>query len=168
MTTELMRYICEVRMLVGFLGEKHQESWWQCLFLSSSSTSFLAPVYPNSIMMAQYSGVCLAAARIHDESIGIGKHYHLYRLPDSTERALQKCFQNQELIELIRQSILTRETALDRLKELGAQNIESSEGPVVIGDYSDADLENLVKIMTSHYTTAFEAGHRTFPYMKCL
>ena len=55
-------------------------------FLSSSSKAFLGPIYPNSIDIAQYSGVCQAASIVHDEHIGIGKHYHLYRLPDAIER----------------------------------------------------------------------------------
>ncbi len=160
--------ICESRMLVGYLGEKHQASWWECSFLSSQSNAFLAPVYPNSTLMAQYSGICHAASLIHDEHIGVGKHYHLYRLPDSIERALFKCLQEKELAELIKKSTSTADVALDRLRALGAQSVGPSEGPIAVGDFSDTNLDELLRMSLSYYTVAFESGNKTFPYMRRL
>lgn len=159
--------ICESRMLVGFLGEKHQASWWESSFLSSSSKAFLTPTYPNSSILAQYRGVCQAASLIHDEHIGMGKHYNLYRLPDSIERMLSSYLQDDESAKTVTKYISTREIVLDRLRALGAQNIEPSDGPVIVGDFSDTDLDKLLSISLSHYKAAFDSGCKTFPYMRC-
>lgn len=168
MTTELIKEICEFRLLIGLLGEKHQGAWWDCSFLSSSSTAFLAPIYPNSIPIAQYYGVCQAAAMVHDEHIGIGRHYHLYRLPDSIERMLSKRLQDKEFSLKANKYLTDRETAINRLKDLGAVEIDRAEGPVAVGDFSDTTLYNLLEKSLSYYLTAFESGFKTFPYMRCL
>jgi len=167
MIIELIRSICEARMIVGFLGEKHQAGWWDCAFLSSASTAFLAPVFPNSIRLAQYRGICQAASIVHDEHIGIGKHYHLYRLPDSIERNLAKCFQDKKFTGQVSEYISTRDRAINRLKKIGTTSIDRAEGPVVVGDFSDAKLDDLLKSSIAHYVHAFEAGYQTFPYLRC-
>jgi len=164
---KLIKDICEFRLLIGFLGEKHQDAWWDCSFLSSSSTAFLAPIYPNSVPLAKYSGVSHAAAIVHDEHIGIGRHYHLYRLPDSIERMLSKRLQDKEFSLQANKYFTDKETALNRLKGLGVINIDRAEGPVAVGDFSDTNLYQLLEKSLSYYLTAFEGGFKTFPYMRC-
>ena len=154
-------------MLIGFLGEKQQASWWDSSFLSASSKSFLAPIYPNSVAVAQYSGICKAASIVHDKYIGIGKHYHLYRLPDSIERSLLKCIQDQKFSESLAQNLAEKDAAINRLQELGKVSIDKAEGPVAVGDYSDENLNALIKISRSHYINAIEIGYKTLPYMRC-
>lgn len=167
MTTETIRSICETRMLIGFLGEKKQASWWGSSFLSSSSKAFLLPICPNSFAVAQYSGVCQAAALIHDEHIGIGQHYHLYRLPDSIERSLFKCMQDHAFSEKLSSHLLTIDVAMNRLKDLGMEPIDRADGPIVVGDYSDKKLDALFRVSRSHYLDAFITDYKTFPYMRC-
>lgn len=167
MTIESIQNICETRMLVGYLGEKQQATWWGSSFLSSSSKAFLAPIYPNSIAMAQYSGVCQAASIVHDEHIGVGRHYHLYRLPDSLERSLLKCVQDNKFSECLAQFLSSQETAINRLKELGADHADKEEGPVAVGDYSDEKLDMLIKKARAHYLAAIQQEYKTFPYMRC-
>lgn len=164
--TKSIQNICETRMLIGFLGEKHQAFWWGSSFLSSSSKAFLSPIYPNSFAVAQYNGVCKAASIVHDEHIGIGKHFHLYRLPDSVERSLMKCIQDKDFSENITKYFTTKEMAINRLKELGIEAITKAEGPIVIGDYSDNSLDALIRISRSHYVDAFISGYKAFPYMR--
>lgn len=168
MKPDSMESICETRILVGFLGEKQQASWWGSSFLSSSSKAFLGPIYPNSIDIAQYSGVCQAASIVHDEHIGIGKHYHLYRLPDAIERGLFKYVQTHKVFDNILHCLKTSDTATERLKELGEEAVEKSDGPVPVGQYADNKLDALIQVSRSHYITAFESGYRTFPYMRCI
>ena len=96
----------------------------------------------------------------------MGKHYHLYRLPDSIERVLLKCLQDKKSAELIIKSTSTRDIALNRLRELVAQNIEPSEGPIAVGDYSDNRLQILLKKSLAHYLRAFENNYKTFPYLR--
>jgi hypothetical protein len=168
MTTESIQNICEMRMLVGFLGEKQQACWWGSSFLSSSSKTFLKPIYPNSIALAQYSGVCRAASIVHDERIGIGRHYHLYRLPDSMERALMKCIQDDKFSEHLSTILVTTERVMDRLMELGIDSVDEASGPIPVGDYTDRKLDKLLKKARSHYVQAMKSETQTFPYMRCV
>ncbi|NQV48955.1 MAG: BrxE family protein [Candidatus Marinimicrobia bacterium] len=97
MENNLIELIVETRFLVGFLGEKEQANWWGSSFLSKSSSAFLTPVFPKTTPTAQYHGICQAAKRVHDEHIGLGRNYHLYRLPDSIERSLANAMNDQDL-----------------------------------------------------------------------
>ena len=41
-------------------------------------------------MLARYHGVCEVAMLVHDEHIGVGANFHLYRMPESAERSAAK------------------------------------------------------------------------------
>ena len=73
--------IAELRVLVGYLGEKGQANWWGSEFFSATATAFLAPIFNRSLFLAQYQGATAAAAKVHDEAIGVGRIFHLFRLP---------------------------------------------------------------------------------------
>ena len=79
--------IAELRVLIGYLGEKNQANWWGSEFFSATATAFLAPIFNRSLFLAQYQGATAAAAKIHDEAIGVGRIYHLFRLPIGLEQA---------------------------------------------------------------------------------
>ena len=168
MTTESLKSICESRLLVGFLGEKKQDDWWDCQFMSQPSTTFLAPVFPNTILQAQYNGLCHAASKVHDERIGKGRHYHLYRLPDSTEKALLKCLRDKEFCEQISKYTFGRDSAIGRISELAKDHTDPAEGPVIVGDFTDAKMDILLRLSLAHYIDAFQKGYKTFPYMRCM
>jgi hypothetical protein len=168
MELNLTKTICETRILIGYLGEKKQANWWDTSFLSDVSQAFLKPVFPKSTFTAQYTGVCRAASIIHDEHIGIGKHYHLYRLPDSIEKSLfNVALQDREWASDIKEHINNKDTAIDRLLSIAGEPIELSEGPVVVGDFTDKDLDELIRNASSYYVSAFKKGAKTFPYMRC-
>lgn len=63
--------IAELRVLIGYLGEKNQAHWWGGELLSPSATAFLAPIFNRSLFLAQYQGSSRAAAKVHDEAIGV-------------------------------------------------------------------------------------------------
>ena len=73
--------ISELRVLVSYLGEKGQANWWGSEFFSNTATAFLGPIFNRSLFLAQYQGATAAAAKVHDEAIGVGRIYHLFRLP---------------------------------------------------------------------------------------
>ena len=161
----MIKKICEYRMLVGLFGETRR--WWDSSFLAGSSKAFLAPIYPNTVLTAQYNGVCQAASLIHDEHIGIGLNYHLYRLPGTLERRAAKYLSDEEFSRHLKASLQSPDLALARLKELSGKEIAEAEGPVVVGDYSDRGLPSLLKKALSYYVDAFENDYKTFPYMRC-
>lgn len=81
--------LAQLRIVVGFLGEKDQAGWWPSGFCASASTAFLLPAFPRTLTPARYEGLCRAAQLVHDEHVGLGDVYHLFRLPEALEQALQ-------------------------------------------------------------------------------
>lgn len=168
MKSELIHTICESRLIIGYLGEKHQAAWWDSSFLSSSASAFLMPIYPNSILLAQYCGVCQAASIVHDDLIGIGRHYHLFRLPNTIERTLSNYIQDNNNSIDFKKNITDKECAISRIKKMVTSTTERIDGPVIVGDYSDEKLEELLGKMLSHYVSALEHHYKAFPYMRCV
>jgi len=160
MKQDLAAVIAEIRLLVGYLGEKAQFSWWQSAFFSPQIDAFLSPVFPRTIQLAKYRGVCTAAQIVHDELVGKGS-FHLYRLPDMWERSSADLAKNLDVVS----HISSVDTALDRLRELGRQG-ESSEGPVNLGKYSDEAVDRFLTDAAGHYLRAFESDIRTYPYLR--
>ena len=83
-----LREITRLRMIVGYLGEKGQHNWWSSEFFSPTAPAFLNPVFGKTATLAQYHGVKEAARRVHDTHIGVGRVFHLFRLPESMEQAI--------------------------------------------------------------------------------
>lgn len=166
MNDDPIKLLVELRLLVGFLGEKAQENWWGSNFLGTSSEAFLAPVFSRSTMLARYHGVCEAAMLVHDEHIGVGANYHLYRMPDSAERAAAKALTDTGFQQQMSDVLGSSEAAQKRLGELAATDTNKVEGPVVLGSYADADLNQQLRQAASHYSRAFKEGYKCFPYMR--
>src|SRR5262245_611851 len=79
-----------LRALIAFLGEKDQFAWWDCSFLCATGRKYLAITHPRSHIATGVMAACEAARRIHDNRIGKGRVYHLFRLPNATEQKLQR------------------------------------------------------------------------------
>ena len=154
--------VLNYRFLIGYLGEKSQFDWWGSNFLGASSPAFLMYPYPRTMLLAQYHGVCEAALLVHDEYIGVGENYHLYRLPDSLEREVSKAVQNIDMTE----RPINKDSAFEALEQLVYSEAEKSEGPVNIGVFNDEGLELMLKVAASHYLNAFKEDYKSFPYMR--
>ena len=162
----MYKSIFDLRMVVGYLGEKSQNAWWDSSFLTPASKSFLSPVFSKTTILAQYHGVCQAASLVHDEFIGLGIHYHLYRLPDSLERMLAKALQDKDLISVISKTIADKDSVKDRLRGHCGSIGDLAEGPIAVGDFSDNALGDLFTKSLTHYWNAFENNCKCFPYMR--
>ena len=158
--------LAEIRLLVGFLGEKTQPGWWGSNFIGTSSEAFLAPVFSRTTMLARYHGVCEAAMLVHDEHIGVGANYHLYRMPESAERAAAKAVAETDFQQQINDVLGSSEAVQKRLGELAATDADKAQGPVVLGSYADADLNQHLRQSASHYARAFKEGYECFPFMR--
>lgn len=154
MKNQLIKFIAELRVLVGYLGEKSQCDWWGSNFLGPQSKIFLSHPYPRTSFLAQYHGVCEAALLVHDEYIGVGKNYHLYRLPDSLEREIAKAAQELDINDKLKST----DEAFQALEQLVSGVVDKNEGPVNVGTFSDASLEAILKAAASHYLQAFKGG----------
>ncbi len=157
--------IAELRVLVGFLGEKGQSNWWSSEFFSASASAFLAPIFNRTPFLAQYQGVTAAAAKVHDEAIGVGRLYHLFRLPIGLEQASTDALHDAVFIQSLQGGLASRDNAMARLAKLAAGNEKAAPGPVSIGQMSE-DLESELQQAAGIYHTAFTAGIQTYPYMR--
>jgi len=166
MNNDVVTLIVELRLLVGFLGEKSQCNWWGSNFIGTSSEAFLAPVFSRTTMLARYHGVCESAMLVHDEHIGVGANYHLYRMPDSAERAAAKALTDTDFQQQLSEILMNSEVAKTRLGELSITDINRVEGPVVLGSYADTDLKQMLSQCASYYLRAFQDGYKCFPYMR--
>lgn len=151
-----------LRLLVGYLGEKTQENWWSTTFFDSSSRFFLEPMFARTTRLTQYNGIREAARRLHDEYIGIGNVFHLFRLPEEMEQDLQ-----QLMIDAPDEwfaEVSSQEGALLVLRALAGEPISILEGPQLIGSLDLVYGSPGSKALAQHYLAAFEQGIRSFPY----
>lgn len=155
--------IAELRVLVGYLGEQ-SPAWWPSQFFSPNAASFLAPIFTRTMLLAQYHGVTAAAAKLHDEHIGVGRTLHLFRLPEVAEQSAASAFSDKSFGSAISRHLANRDAALARLEALGSPS-SAAEGPVVIGNI-ETDLNPSLESMAGLYLDAFRKGIKTFPYLR--
>ena len=155
--------LIQLRTIIGYLGEREQYNWWSSSFFSASSDAFLTPVFSRTQSLARLSGVSRAASRVHDEYIGVGAVYHLFRLPERLEqRIVADMQQNQAQLKVP----ATREEALAWLQKYAADAPVPMSGPVCIGNIQQLQDEVSWKIAAAYYLYALDKGERTYPYFR--
>ena len=157
--TELIR----LRAMIGYLGEKEQYNWWPSTFFSPASSAFLAPVFSRTEALARLSGVARAAARVHDEYIGVGAVYHLFRLPERMEQRLVTQVQQEQATDGL---LTTKEDALVWLRQYAANTPVATMGPVRVGDIQHLWAEERWREVAALYLYAFEMDVRIYPYFR--
>jgi hypothetical protein len=161
----IAKKIAELRVLVGFLGEKGQSNWWSSEFFSVTAAAFLAPIFNRSLFLAQYQGVTAAASNMHDEAIGVGRIFHLFRLPIGLEQASADALGDATFVHGLKANLANKVIALARLAELGGQIEVASPGPVSLGQMSD-DLSAELQRAACFYHLAFQVEIQTYPYFR--
>jgi len=161
--TDLIDTCLELRLLVGYLGEKSQHGWWPSAFLSPTSVAFLQPLYPRSAHLAAYHGVVEAARVLHDEHIGIGQVYHLFRLPEEMEHELHEAASVPSGASLAA-ALRSPEAATRALMRIAREGLTAPEGPVRIGTRATLSEMDAVEDVARHYADAFHRSIRCFPY----
>ena len=86
---QMISPICDLRIVVGYLGEKAQSGWWDTAFLNTTGFRFLGLIYPRTAVSACVTAASEAACRAHDERIGKGRVAHLFRLASEAEMGLR-------------------------------------------------------------------------------
>jgi hypothetical protein len=157
--------IAELRLLVGYLGEQQASLWWGSKFFASTTPQFLAPIFNRTLLLAQYHGVCAAAARRHDESIGVGRTFHLYRLPEIEEQGAAAYVASPDHEAELKGMISSPSTALAHLQRMSTSFKPQGVGPVSLGTMSDSWEESLSQ-MAACYAVAMERGETTYPYLR--
>lgn len=164
MTESYLSTLFQMRLLVGFLGERAQFGWWPTAFNETSSRSFLEPVFSKTSRLARYHGVLEAARRIHDEHLSVGS-YHLFRMPEEIEQDLHALVLSSLGDELAAKVPQKKEEALEAMRHLSPQDAKVSEGPTAVGGIKDIDSPDVLKAITGVYLSAFSRDARAYPYL---
>jgi hypothetical protein len=164
MTSSLSRQLVRLRLLVGYLGEQQQYHWWPSAFLTPSSLAFLAPIFSKTALMAQYQGVKAAATRVHDAHIGLGKVYHLFRLPERLEQTLYHQMHDTAFTDTLGVPLHDKDQALACLAAWANSHATSAEGPVFVGPIAELVHAQTLGQLAQHYWSAFTHNTRVYPY----
>jgi hypothetical protein len=156
--------LLQMRLLVGFLGERAQCAWWPTAFNEGSSRLFLEPVFSKTSRLAQYHGVLEAARRLHDEHLSVGS-YHLFRLPEELEQDLHAFMQSSAGEELASKVPQNKDAAIDALRRLAPGSTKPSEGPTAAGSIKDIDSTETLNAIAGAYLSAFSQNAKTYPYL---
>jgi hypothetical protein len=116
--------------------------------------------------LAQCAGVTAAAARVHDERIGVGRVYHLFRLREDIEQGIHRALHDESLSAKISTLLANRDAALAylRAQARAVRGGKAGVGPVrIVGAHDLADPDYW-QIAAAHYLRAFEQGVQVFPY----
>lgn len=156
--------LVRLRIIILCLGESHHANWWRTQFLSPTGLSFLERLYPRSTFTNCVRSAAQAARVVHDEAIGLGQIFHLFRLPRHLENQVGVILRHsQDGFQQEFQSKFTDESAL--LGMLFAQVEESNayaQGPVRLNF-----VENLwIGQMAALYYHAFVQHQQVFPYFE--
>ena len=155
--------LIHLRILVLTLGESHHANWWSSQFLSPTGLSFLDRIYPRSKFAAAVRSATRGALTIHDEKIGRGEVFHLFRLPRHLELEFdeQLSQRSAEFESVFAPRLTQKEDLLQSLLALsGSASDRNALGPVEI----DAPADQIVGEISAYYYNSFRIGGQVFPY----
>lgn len=164
MTLAYQQTLLNLRLLIGFLGEQNQYSWWPTAFYDSSSRPFLEPVFTKTMRLSQYHGVLEAARRVHDEHLNVGC-YHLFRLPEELEQDLHMIVRSGSDQTLACGADQSKVASLASLSRLSSTVSVIGEGPTAVGNIGAIDSAEVLKKIAGSYLSAFERNSRSYPYL---
>lgn len=161
MNPNLTLNIVNLRASVAFLGEKEQHNWWSSSFLSGSGEAFLTPVFPKTSLLSRVNGASIAAQLVHDEYIGVGDVFHLFRLPENIEHDISQLLVKDSSVA---ECFASPEEATAQLVKLAAGTTTQAVGPLLL-EQNDID-EDVICQMASAYMTGFESNQSVYPYYR--
>lgn len=164
MEATLLKQLVTLRTVVGYLGERDQYGWWQSSFFAPGSQAFLAPMFGRTQLLAQCNGVTRAAAVVHDERIGVGNVYHLFRLPEDIEQALHRSLHGQELKITINALCASKEAAFDYLRKEARALSNRGMGPTSVGATHSIHHQGSWRGVAALYLHACDDGLEVYPY----
>ena len=164
MENDLIKNLAVYRIVIGYLGEREQFGWWQSSFFIHGSSAFLSPVFSRTQLLAQCNGVARAAALIHDERIGIGNVYHLFRLPEELEQGIHQALYEIQLGEKIQKTISNKVSALGFLRKNLIPQDKPGIGPTRVGDVHALRDHETWKVVAGLYFVSFEKQKEILPY----
>ncbi len=156
--------LLRLRLIIGFLGERHQFAWWPTMFFDPSSRLFLEPVFVKTSRLAQYHGVVEAARRLHDEHLSVGS-FHLFRLPEEVEQDLHSLMLGTGGLDVMTKTPLEKKVALQALTQIAAGTVCQGAGPTIVGQIKDLASPGVAQSIASAYESVFLNEGRCYPYL---
>lgn len=153
--------LASLRAAVGLLGEQAQ--WWNSTFCSANGKVFLSPVFPRTYILAQLQGVSDAAALVHNDRIGVGNAFHLFRLPEDLEQGLHNIACGEAAQE-ISEVIHSDDSAIQFLRKCAGSVCKDAVGPVMVGQVSSLREASSWRDVAAFYVSAFEKHNEAFPF----
>ncbi len=150
--------------MIGYLGEKDQYGWWQSSFFIPASDAFLEPVFTRTKLLAKCNGVTAAAAIVHDERIGVGNVYHLFRLPEEMEQAIHRLLYDADVTKRIVVLTTAKDNALDFVRKQSLLPKQSNIGPTWMGKTSSIYDDQVWQKVIGNYLSAFKHNKEIYPY----
>ena len=160
---EAIKTFIQLRLVVGYLGQRKQAGWWDCDLLDATGLRFLETVFPRTARAAALRSTAEAAGIVHDKALGRVGNYHLFRLPPALEDRLENCIDEIDWAKLGKQ-VESREVAMEALKQLSDGVVKAPSGPVQVGVERRILASTAVHELAAHYHSAFQDGIRCFPY----
>lgn len=161
--SHIIDQLAQLRLLVGYLGQRKQSGWWDCDFLGPIGFRFFETIFPRTARAAALRSTTQAACIVHDQSLGRVGNYHLFRLPPALEDRLQQTIGELDWGEAAKQ-IESLETAMETLQQLADAVVKAPEGPVQVGVERRILTLTSIHELAAHYHSAFRDSIRCFPY----
>jgi hypothetical protein len=162
-TVDIIKQLLQLRLAVGFLGQKGQGGWWGCNFLDSTGLRFLEMTFPRTAHLAALRSTTEAACITHDKALGRVGNFHLFRLPPAMEDQLEHISETLDWPEQFK-LLESSDTALLFLKTTADALIHAPEGPVQVGVERRILTSTSVQEFAAHYHSAFADGKHCYPY----
>lgn len=159
-----LEQLATIRTAVGFLGERDRAAWWPSSFFAVGSGTFLSPIFARTQLVAQCLGVTAAASKVHDERIGVGQVYHLFRLPEDLEQGIHRIMRQTEIAERIAQCVASDEAAKQFLRNSEYAAHAGAIGPTRIANVAGLREAQTWGIVAATYADGFEKGTELYPY----
>ena len=161
--TQQIEQLVLLRVAVGFLGEQTESKWWSSGLCGTGGKAFLAPIFPRTHLLAQFEGVTSSAAIVHDDHIGLGETFHLFRLPEDLEQSLH-FLAGTSAESSIADVTASADFALNFLIDYSGDSRKQAVGPVKIGDLSSLRSADVWKKVAAYYLGGFEQTNEVFPF----
>lgn len=162
--TTVFHSAAEIRVLVGYLAEQHA-TWFSSQFFGPRASAFLGPIFARTAFQAQCNGVTAAAARMHEDAIGIGRTHHLFRLPEVLEQGVATTLSDATFVAHLRAQLTSPDVTLGRLEALATPGVAHEGAQVMPGDFVEG-AEALLRALAGVYVDAFQRGIKAFPFVR--
>jgi hypothetical protein len=166
--TESVRRLAGLRLVTAAAGERVVPPWWRTQFLTDAGLRSMRRIFPRTALSSALACVTEAARADHDSRIGIGRRYHLFRLPTQIEQQLTSSLNESaftaELEDAIKGGLDHVLSVLEGLAT-GAQ-LTQKDGPVSLGEIGQLLRPQSLADIAALYRGAAASGRRSYPYFE--